>query len=152
MGSARVLGIADSQPKPNLTLTLTLTRWNLHRSTSRYARLIPGILVGPTTRRIAGTRAHHRTPDERHLTHHHHSPPLSTMNMLTRRPPLGRVFANRHGRGLHVLRRVRGCIQRYGDRGLLAGPSPMWKTRRLRPRPAGSPEAPFRDRSCLRLP
>eukprot|EP00964_Phaeocystis_antarctica_P059774 scaffold35536_cov47-Phaeocystis_antarctica.AAC.3 len=26
---------------------------------------------------------------------------------------------------------------------------PMWKTRRLRPRPAGSPEAPFRDRSCL---
>ena len=28
----------------------------------------------------------------------------------------------------------------------------MWKTRRLRPRPAGSPEAPFRDRSCLRLP
>eukprot|EP00964_Phaeocystis_antarctica_P057212 scaffold33833_cov49-Phaeocystis_antarctica.AAC.1 len=27
----------------------------------------------------------------------------------------------------------------------------MWKTRRLRPRPADvSPEAPFRDRSCLR--
>ena len=32
-----------------------IERWNLHRSTSRYARLIPGILVGPTTRRIAGT-------------------------------------------------------------------------------------------------
>ena len=30
--------------------------------------------------------------------------------------------------------------------------STMWRTRRLRPRPAGSPEAPFRDRSCLRLP
>ena len=28
----------------------------------------------------------------------------------------------------------------------------MWKTRRLRPRPAGSPEAPFSARSCLRLP
>lgn len=32
-----------------------IERWNLHRSSSRYARLIPGILVGPTTRRIAGT-------------------------------------------------------------------------------------------------
>eukprot|EP00964_Phaeocystis_antarctica_P134267 scaffold98531_cov69-Phaeocystis_antarctica.AAC.1 len=30
--------------------------------------------------------------------------------------------------------------------------SPMWKTRGLRPRPAGSPEAPFSTRSCLRLP
>ena len=28
----------------------------------------------------------------------------------------------------------------------------MWKTRGLRPRPAGSPEAPFSARSCLRLP
>eukprot|EP00964_Phaeocystis_antarctica_P037226 scaffold21268_cov60-Phaeocystis_antarctica.AAC.1 len=28
----------------------------------------------------------------------------------------------------------------------------MWKTRRLRPRPAGSPEAPSSARSCLRLP
>eukprot|EP00964_Phaeocystis_antarctica_P065103 scaffold39225_cov60-Phaeocystis_antarctica.AAC.2 len=28
----------------------------------------------------------------------------------------------------------------------------MWKTRVLRPRPAGSPEAPFSARSCLRLP
>ena len=28
----------------------------------------------------------------------------------------------------------------------------MWKTRRLRARPAGSLEAPFSARSCLRLP
>ena len=28
----------------------------------------------------------------------------------------------------------------------------MWKPRRLRPRPAGSPEAPSSARSCLRLP
>ena len=28
----------------------------------------------------------------------------------------------------------------------------MWKTRRLRPRPAGSPEAPPSARACLRLP
>ena len=34
-----------------------IERWNMHRSTSRYARLIPGILIGPTTRRISGTVA-----------------------------------------------------------------------------------------------
>ena len=34
-----------------------IERWNTHRSPSRYGRLIPGLLVGPTTRRISGTVA-----------------------------------------------------------------------------------------------
>ena len=34
-----------------------IERWDQHRSSSRYSRLIPGILVGPTTRRISGTVA-----------------------------------------------------------------------------------------------
>ena len=32
-----------------------IERWQLHRSSSRYLRLIPGILIGPTTRRISLT-------------------------------------------------------------------------------------------------
>ena len=34
-----------------------IDRWNMHRSETRYGRLIPGILIGPTTRRISGTVA-----------------------------------------------------------------------------------------------
>jgi predicted membrane chloride channel (bestrophin family) len=34
-----------------------IERWNRHRSPDRYGRLIPGILIGPTTRRISSTVA-----------------------------------------------------------------------------------------------
>ena len=34
-----------------------MARWEIHRSSNRYGRLIPGILVGATTRRIASTVA-----------------------------------------------------------------------------------------------
>ena len=41
-------GNADDQP-------FDVERWEQHRSASRYTRLIPGILIGPTTQRVSGT-------------------------------------------------------------------------------------------------
>ena len=45
-----VLFDADSDEAP-----FDIDRWNKHRSPTRYGYLVPGILIGPTTRRISGT-------------------------------------------------------------------------------------------------
>eukprot|EP00964_Phaeocystis_antarctica_P083332 scaffold52427_cov59-Phaeocystis_antarctica.AAC.3 len=50
------------------------------------------------------------------------------------------------------VRRLAVGNRREARRPALCAVEPMWKTRQLRPQPAGSPEAPFNARSCLRLP